>query len=143
MRIEQPDLPFFTRYNPPPSKGLDTGPDTMTHAECARDCDINYIMRRYASDGVLPNGAGIPLDGALQDFVGTDFQDLQNRMIQAREEFESLPSSVRDRFGNDPARLLSYLADAGNREEAERMGLVNKKPLSTDDKSVVNENKND
>lgn len=44
----------------------------------------------------------------------------------ASESFSSLPSAVRDRFGNDPAALLAFIADANNRDEAISLGLVDK-----------------
>ena len=65
MKIKQLELPFFTRYNPPPSPVVDVGLESMTHQECARDCDINYIMQRYAQTGVLPSGSRLPIDSAL------------------------------------------------------------------------------
>jgi len=36
----------------------------------------------------------------------------------------SLPSKIRDRFGNDPSQLLSFLADSSNKDEAISLGLV-------------------
>lgn len=124
MKIEQPLLPFFTRYNPPPSLAVDVGDQSMTHQECARDCDINYIMQRYAQTGVLPSGSRLPVDSALLDAVGTDFQASMDRLIAARAEFEALPSNIRDRFAQNPAKLIEFLSDEKNRGEAERLGLL-------------------
>lgn len=122
-------MKFYTRFDPPPKRGLTCG-DSRTHAECAKDCDINYLLRRYQATGVLPNNGKVPLDGAIQDFVGSDFQSLQNRMIQAQEEFEALPSSVRDRFANDPANLIAFLGNKENREEAVKLGLIAAAPAA-------------
>lgn len=135
MRIEQLDLPFATRFNPPAAVPVVCG-ESLCHQEEAKSCDINYLMSRYATTGTLPQHVNLPLDGALQEYVGTDFQALQNRMIAAREEFDSLPSKVRDRFGNDPARLIAFLSDVNNRSEAESLGLVVKpvvEPLKQED----------
>ena len=124
MRLEQLELPFATRFCHPSAVPVECG-ESRCHQEEAKSCDINYLMSRYASTGTLPQHPGVPLDGALQEYVGTDFQVLQNRMIAAKEEFDSLPSKVRDRFGNDPARLIAFLSDSANRDEAVRLGLDN------------------
>lgn len=124
MTITQLDLPFATRYCPPEVKPFRTSPESMTHQECARDCDVNYIMQKYVETGVMPSGTRLPIDGAIMSSVGQDFQAIMDSMVQARQEFESLPAKLRDRFANDPARLVAFLGDSANRDEAIKLGLI-------------------
>lgn len=88
--------------------------------------DIMTLVRKYGlrSDDV------VPLDPrAYGDFSGiVDFHTAMNRVIEARRSFEQLPSAVRDRFANDPQRLLEFLADPASRDEAVELGLVNRPP---------------
>lgn len=86
------------------------------------ECDINVIMRRYDKTGVLPAGVGV---GSYADFssVGS-FQDSQNILIKAQSQFDALPARVRDRFQNDPEKLLRFIADKANFEEAKKLGLL-------------------
>ena len=58
----------------------------------------------------------------VSDFV--DYQEALGIVAQARESFLALPSSVRERFGNNPASLIDFLNDASNRAEAISLGLL-------------------
>lgn len=128
-------MEFRTAYsNPDDFPGAEpvvdcTGDPGMTKQEFAEESDINNIMRRYVDFGQLPPSAVIePSYGDVSD-VG-DFMDAQNRVLLARQQFEALPSRVRDRFANDPARLVAFLADASNRAEAIELGLVKRPDIS-------------
>lgn len=121
MAIKLPET--FSRYNPPPSSPADVGEQSLTHVECQKECDINYLVRRYTQTGSWGNGDNrLPLDG-LNGFAG-DFQQMMDQLVEAQEAFDGLPSSVRDRFANDPGRLLDFLRDESNRDEAVKLGLV-------------------
>ena len=43
--------------------------------------------------------------------------------MQAQQSFESLPSELRGRFENDPAKLIDFLSDERNNAEAVKLGL--------------------
>jgi len=45
-------------------------------------------------------------------------------LLRTRERFEALPSLVRERFANDPSRMLAFVADKANAKEAESLGLL-------------------
>lgn len=102
--------------------------DGMTEQSHKADSDINTIVRRIER--------GQPLSAFQQGSQGiygdfTQFQDYQenlNTVIAAQEAFDSLPAPIRKRFDNDPVELMKFLDDNKNREEAENLGLVNKKP---------------
>lgn len=84
--------------------------------------DIKSIMRKYHKSGVLPM---VQSPGTYGDFTGIeDFQDAQNRIIQANEDFMLLPSEVRAQFDHDPGKLLDYVNDPQNRAECVEMGLI-------------------
>lgn len=93
----------------------------MTQQEFKGECDINRIMKKAVVTGVLPSVGG----GRFGDFsdVG-DFQSAQNRLLEAEELFESLPSGVRDRFRNDVGSLLEFVSKEENLAEARKLGLV-------------------
>lgn len=111
--------------------GLDTGPDSMTQQEFAKECDINEIVRRFGLTGQLPENLRFPVSG---DFTGVgDFHEAMNLVRQAEEEFLRVPAEVRARFQNDPGRLLAFLDDGKNRDEAIKLGLVNAPPERTRD----------
>ena len=103
----------------------------VTQQQFKAECDINEIVRRFGVTGELPNGVSMPLSG---DFTGvTDYHSALNLVRQAQEGFMELPASVRERFDNDPARVLAFLDDESNRDEAVRLGIVAKPPEVTRD----------
>jgi len=89
------------------------------------ECDINNIMRRYKASGVLPVNKGL---GTYGDFANVgDFLECQNKVLEARKHFASLPSKVRGKFKNDVAGLLEFVQDPANRAEAVELGLIDEK----------------
>ena len=87
------------------------------------DADINKIVARYFKSGQLPPTlAGEPFYGDVSDLG--DLQASRIKIQEANELFMSYPAEVRERFANDPVNLISFLADEGNRKEAEDLGLV-------------------
>ena len=53
-----------------------------------------------------------------------DFQTAQDIILRANEQFASLPSKVRARFDNDPAKLLEFVSNKDNLDEAVRLGIA-------------------
>lgn len=54
-------------------------------------------------------------------------------MAQAQQNFMLLPAEIRERFNNDPGRLIAFLEDDRNKNEAIKLGIVNKPPEKTRD----------
>ncbi len=46
----------------------------------------------------------------------------------AQDMFDHLPSSIRNRFANDPALFLDFVQDADNRVEAIELGIFPAEP---------------
>lgn len=96
--------------------------ESLTKQAFKDECDINVIMRRYERSGVLPvNMRGEP---RYVDCTSIDYLESMRVVADARSAFESLPARVRARFEHDPARLMEFLADERNREEARELGLL-------------------
>lgn len=86
------------------------------------ECDINTIVTRFGITGELPNGVNMPVSG---DFTGVvDFQSAMNLIRQSQEAFYELPADIRERFANDPARVIAFLDNPNNRDEAVKLGIV-------------------
>lgn len=86
------------------------------------ECDINNIMGRYMITGQLSHLAQMPPQ--YSDVTGLDFQTAMDVVVNANAMFANLPSSIRDRFANDPGRFLTFMEDENNRPEAVRLGLL-------------------
>ena len=102
--------------------GLVAQDDGVTQQQFAEECDINTIVRRFGLTGELPSGIAMPVSG---DFTNvTDFHTAMNLIRQSQEAFLELPAHVRERFQNDPGRVMAFLENPENREEAVKLGMV-------------------
>lgn len=90
------------------------------------ECDINTIMERFGHGAALPQGFRAPMYG---DFTGLgDYRSAIEAVHAAGDAFLSMPAQLRARFENDPAKLIDFVSNESNREEAVRLGLIPEKP---------------
>lgn len=105
--------------------GLYCDDESLTEQEHVEEADINYIADRFMRTGEMPQILNLPTQG---DFEGIfDFQTAMNNIRQAKDEFMRLPARVRSRFDNDPAKLLEFVGDDVNYDEAVQLGFIPKK----------------
>lgn len=127
---------FRTAYDyGDPVPGIsDFGP-SLAIQSAAEECDINMIIER-ANRGIFPPASNrSPQYGDFSDMA--DYQSAMNLVVDAQARFADLPSRVRDRFYNDPAKLFEFLADPANRDEAVKLGLIEVPPPQDPPGSVV------
>lgn len=85
-------------------------------------CDINEILRRSQKNGMLPDTGKTPLYTDVSSIP--DFHQAQNVVARANEAFAAMPAKVRERFNNDPGRMVNFLQDPNNVHEAISLGLM-------------------
>lgn len=124
----------FNFFDRPPSPFLECKDASLTRQEFLDESDINNIMAKYAQGlAPVPSGDRPPLYG---DFSSVpDYQHALQIVIDAQERFDSLPAQVRERFGNDPGRLLDFLCHEENYEEGVKLGFFEKKEVESEVKS--------
>lgn len=87
------------------------------------DADINQIVKRAKSGHPINSAArGTPRYGDFSS--GTDYGAACTQIRHAQEDFHKVPALIRKRFNNDPAELISFLANGDNLPEAISLGLV-------------------
>lgn len=118
---------FPTRFDHPTHPGVSNGSPSLTQQHFKSECDINTIMKKYAITGTLPNVAGGYYDEVPDD---TDYFTLQTHLLNADDAFMSLPSHVRKRFENSPGRLLEFIHNPANLDEAVSLGLLTRNESS-------------
>lgn len=123
--------PFFrTPYNYDRDEasnehGLKCEDKTLAQQQFRDECDINVLFARYLESGEMPQ---IQETLSYGNFEGIfDFQTAMNAVRDAEGMFTQLPARIKNRFDNDPQRLLEFMSDPKNRDEAEFLGLVNKR----------------
>lgn len=87
-------------------------------------CDVNKIIRKYDKQGLITHVSRF--EAKFGDVTGLEFKAAQDKVIAAQAMFNELPSEIRNRFGNDPSKLLSFMDNPDNRDEAIKLGLINK-----------------
>lgn len=93
-----------------------------TKQSFSKEGDINYLMSRYLRSGEIPQGRGF--SAMYADFSSSeDYHTVLSRIANARDSFHSLPSSLREKFDNDPGKFLDYLKDPSNFDEHEKFGI--------------------
>jgi len=96
---------------------------SRTRQEFQDECDINVLMARYKTTGVMPS-----MNGSAPRYLDlTDTPDLMtslNIMNEATEAFMRLPSDVRRTFDNDPAEFVKFASDRENLPQMRQWGLA-------------------
>lgn len=101
---------------------IDAGGESRTKQSFKKECDINVIMAKYQKTGAITHFNKHQQNYGMAD--GQTFQDAMNLVCEAQEMFNDLPSSIRSRFGNDPAAFLDFVQNEENADEMARMGLI-------------------
>jgi hypothetical protein len=99
------------------------GVSSMADKSFADSCNINTILAGYKRAGVNPfQFASDP--GLYGDFSDVPtFQDAQNFIMRANDQFMTLDAKVRKRFDNDPGQFLAFVQDPSNDSEMYALGL--------------------
>ncbi|WNK13768.1 MAG: internal scaffolding protein [Microvirus sp.] len=115
--------PFRHAYSGRVRSTISFDGDGRTKQSFKDECDINRIMGRYLSTGILPEH----LTRALAQYVdctSVDFQEAQLVVAGAKSLFAELPSAVRSRFHHSAAAFLEFAENPVNGPELAEMGLA-------------------
>lgn len=123
-------MKFHTRYNPAPSPSVVTGSESIVQQQWEPETKIDYLLRKYSSQGLNPYAPSMPEDFLDVSELG-DFQEQQNKLLDAQDYFDSLPSNIRLQFQNNPSELISFLLNPKNQDKAIELGLI-PKPIEND-----------
>lgn len=104
---------------------IDCSKDVSLTQQSGKDeCDINLIVERAKRGAAIPNlNEREPMYGDFT-LLPTDLRDCLEIVRKADEAFKALDAHVRRRFDNDPSKMIDFLNDPKNRDEAITLGLV-------------------
>lgn len=135
-----------SRYNAGVREGWKSSVPSMTQQQFRDEADINYIVSMYDSSGVMPtfHGDDQPAQPVFGDFASLpdSAQEMYNRMIDAKNNFDNLPLEVRKRFNYDPAAFLDFVDNPENLDELVAMGLATKTTAAVPNLDDNSENPN-
>lgn len=104
---------------------LEFNDPSLTLQSFSAQCDIRNIMAQYKRTGIVTHISNArELIGDFTDIP--DYQESLNKVILAEEAFNALPAKMRERFNNDPAKLIAFCMDESNRDEAIILGLIDR-----------------
>ena len=124
-------VPFRTAYGQKLRVAIASG-DGLTDQNHKDETDINNIVRKYNKTGLIDHLN--QFEQKYADMTGYDYQDAMNTVAAANSMFEGLPSEIRNKFENDPAKFINFVDDESNHDELVKMGLAN--PLPPVDEGV-------
>lgn len=105
---------------------------SMTQQHFQDECDMDKILRKYETTGFLVDPLTPRRQAQFGDFSEVqDFQSAQNKVAQVSEYFDSLPASIRMKFGNRVSEFLSYVTDPANRKACEELGIFTPEVLES------------
>lgn len=124
--------PFQSHFNKPPRIYSVAFPSESPYTDQSYkdECDVNAIMDRYQTQGIIP-AINMRAPQYLDVSEGFDFTAMQEQVLEAKGLFSELPSVLRERFANDPARFIEYCQDPDNHHEMSKLGLIVKTPAVT------------
>jgi len=120
-------VPFRTAYGQKMRVAIATG-DGLTEQNHKDETDINNIVRKYNKTGLIDHLN--QFEKQYADMTGYDYQDAMNTVAAANTMFEGLPSAIRNKFDNDPAKFIDFVDDESNADKLVEMGLAKKPEVS-------------
>lgn len=101
---------------------IDKFEKTLTEQNHKNRVQIQNILNKYTKTGILTHINTV--QGSYGDYpTAVDFQTMQNIIANAKTMFNSLPSSIRSEFDNDPAKFLDAVQNPENRDHFLEMGF--------------------
>jgi len=99
-----------------------TKTSTNTKVEQHHRTEIKKMVQEVESRGLLR--ANTVFNGELDDYPSYDFQEAQFMMAKARSTFEQMPSQLRKKFENNPAKFMDFANNPQNAQEMVELGLA-------------------
>jgi len=128
-------LSIYDRKNHIKPKTLYKEP-SLTEQSFKKDSDVNYVLERFNRTGQIQDLVSNNPEIYGDYSEAPDFMAAQQIIRKAQEQFQMLPSDLRNRFSNDPARFLEFMNDETNNDEKVLLGLkVKKEPVKKEELS--------
>lgn len=95
---------------------------SLTDQSYKEDCDTNTIIKKFLKTGQVTHVA--KMAGQFADVSAVpDFHTAMSRVKEAEYAFMQLPSQLRAKHGNDVSKMIDWINDPKNKDEAVELGL--------------------
>ncbi|MEG8107025.1 hypothetical protein [Escherichia marmotae] len=130
---------FHTRYDPPPSPGIEFKEPTMTQQHFRDECDINKIVERAVRTGDTTVFTSAQRAEFYDASAITDYVDAMALIDDVHDDFKSLPSTIRSMFGNNVKQYVEWMSNPANWNKARELGLLSGGEESATERASVRE----
>lgn len=96
---------------------------SLARQEFKEESDINVLMARYRTHGVMPT-MRVQEPRYLDVSAVPDFHTAMQIVIDSEAAFMTLPAAVRKEFGNDPGAFVEYASNPDNIGQMREWGLA-------------------
>lgn len=126
--LDPKQIPFVRSANNYDTKavsdatGLHCPEPTLTQQQFKDDANPNVLLEKFKIGEILEQH---PLNTNYGDFTQvTTYEEAHDLLRQAEHEFMQLPLKIRNRFENNPQKLMDFLNNPENRDEAIALKLI-------------------
>jgi phage internal scaffolding protein len=102
--------------------------DLLTEQSHKDEVNINNIIKRHGTDMIRKTALLKSQEYVFDDVTGNDFQEAMFKVNKAQESFDSLPSEVRKKFDNNPAKFMDFVQNPDNADSMVELGLAERIP---------------
>lgn len=95
---------------------------SRTDQDAEAESNPNKIIERYNITGELHHVR--TTRPVYLDMTAIDFQEMREKTTRIEETFMELPGKIRKKFEHNPAKMMFWLQDPKNFNEAVELGLV-------------------
>lgn len=96
---------------------------SMCEQHHKNDCDINNILKKYDSSGLITHVNNSTAQ--YGDFTEVnEYQQSLQQVINAQAAFDELPSEIRKQFANDPGLFFEFATNPNNVDKMIEFGLA-------------------
>ena len=116
---------FRTAYSSQPRKPFETNGESMTQQHHVEQVKVQNLIKQYDRTGILTHVAeGVAHYG---DYTKVnEYKQSLDFVNLANESFLELPSSIREKFGNDAGQFFEFATNPKNEKAMQEMGLFPK-----------------
>ncbi|WNK14792.1 MAG: internal scaffolding protein [Microvirus sp.] len=129
-------MKIYSAFDPPPNQGIENLEPTMTQQHFQDECDINNILAKFTTTGILETING----GQYLDLsTAQEYRQALHTVMAAEDSFAELPAEIRKEFNNDPMELLQFIHDPSEAttEKGRQLGLFLKPDTPVIDQNAL------
>lgn len=117
------DLKIYSRFNTPGDSGVDFTEPSLAQQHFAEECDVNNIVSRAIQTGDVSVFTASDRAHFYDTTVARDYAEAMALMDDVNDDFNSLPSQVREYFGHDVSNYLAFMSNP-DIDKAVELGLL-------------------